>query len=238
MADPKETNSVLKWETIEKLVYSALLLDNKEEAEKLFHSGQKRLAKAIHGEEIDNKTARLSETTDVPDVSTDNTESATSPPSAVPPPPAGPPPPPPPGPPPPPPGMPPPPGIPPPPPPFGAPPLPPGAPPPPGMAAPAPPKKLPQQITPVPKSKTRKLQWSKIPVNQVVGKKTVWSTFSQENNQKVVDFSCIEELFLVEDPTKASKQADNTQTLKRKKESTTVSRDGLFVASYDCIDQQ
>lgn len=194
------------------MVYSASLLDNRDEAEKLFHSGQKRLAKAIHGEEIDCKTPKLNQTMDFSDA---------APPPPPPPPPMAPPPPPPGGPPPPPPlllG-----GPPPPPPPPGAPPLPPGAPPPPGMKPPVVPKKLPQQIIPVPKSKTRKLQWSKIPTNKVVGKRTVWSSFSQTSNDSLVDFSNIEELFVIEDPTKAaSKQADGAQTLKRKKESNEV----------------
>ncbi|XP_067948049.1 inverted formin-2-like isoform X2 [Watersipora subatra] len=225
IADSKEANIVLKWQTIEKLVYSALLLDNKEEAEKLFHSGQKRLAKAIHGDEIDSKTPRLNQAMELSDVPADSSAPiAPSPPASVPappPPPGAPPPPIGAPPPPPPPGAPPPPfGA--PPPPMGAPPLPPGAPPPPGMPAPLPPQKLPQQIIPVPKSKTRKLQWAKIPTNKVVGKRTIWSTFSQTNNQQLVDFTNIEELFLVEDPTKAAKQTDGTQTIKRKKESVEV----------------
>lgn len=188
-----------------------MLLDNKEEAEKLFHSGQKRLAKAIHGDEIDCKTPRLNQTMDFPSVPADGAEPPPPPPPPLAPlpPPSGAPPPPPFG-------------APPPPPPMGAPPLPPGAPPPPGMAPPPLPKKLPQQIIPLPKSKTRKLQWSKIPTNKVVGKRTIWSTFSQTNNQSMVDFANIEQLFVVEDPTKTSKHADGSQTLKRKKESSEV----------------
>lgn len=218
VADPKETNGVLKWQTIEKLVYSATLLDNKEEADKLFHSGQKRLAKAIHGDEIDCKTPRLNQATELPDAAAAN--ESTDPPAPPPPPaPAAPPPPPPPGmaPPPPPPPF----GAPPPPPPMGGPPPPPGAPPPPGMAAPVLPKKLPQQLIPAPKAKTRKIQWAKIAANKLIGKRSIWTTFNQTDNGAVVDFTNIEELFLVEDPSKA-KQADGTQTMKRKKESTEV----------------
>lgn len=210
MADPKEANAALKWQTIEKLVYSASLLDNKEEAEKLFHSGQKRLAKAIHGDEIDAKTSRLSET--VP--ASEGAAPPPPPPPAMapppPPPPAGPAPPPPPG------G-----GPPPPPPPFGA----PGPPPPPGMGMmPVEVKKLPQQVIPRPTAKTRKIQWQKIPTNKVVGKNNIWSSMSnkKEKNETLVDFSTIESLFLVEDPTLKKSEVDGGQTLKKKKESSEV----------------
>ena len=217
IADPKETNTSLKWQTIEKLVYSATLLDSKEEAEKLFHSGQKRIAKAIHGDEIDSKVPRQSQSADI-DNDTSKTDTPQAPPSA--PPPAPPPPPPPPmrGPPPPPPPL----NIP------GAPPVPPpgipGPPPPPGMGPPrAAPKKLPQQLIPVPKAKTRKIQWQKIPTNKVLGKNNVWSSMPKENvNEQLIDFSNVEKLFLVEDPTKKSQSADGSQTLKKKKESNEV----------------
>ena len=220
VADPKESNANLKWQTIEKLVYSATLLDNKDEAEKLFHSGQKRLAKAIHGDEIDCKTPRLNQAFELPETGGDTGEAQ----SPIPPPPAAaPPPPPPPGVAPPPPPPPPPPfGAPPPPPPMGGPPPPPGAPPPPGMLAPVVAKKLPQQVIPAPKAKTRKIQWAKIPTNKLMGKRTIWTTFGNTDNDAVVDFSNIEELFLVQDPTKAAKQNEGSQTLKRKKESSEV----------------
>ena len=211
LSDPKEDNSVLKWQTIEKLIYSATLLESRDEADKLFHSGQKRLAKAIHGEEIDCKTPRLNQTFDIPEVV----------PPPPPPPPACPAPPPPPP-------M----GAPPPPPPMGGPPAPPGMPPPPpGMAPPPPPggiaafkapKKLPQQIIPQPKAKTRKLQWQKIPANKVIGQNNVWAKMNQTiANDDIVDFTNIEELFLVEDPTK--EKMSGSQTMKRKKESAEVS---------------
>lgn len=189
-------------------MYSATLLDNKDEAEKLFHSGQKRIAKAIHGSEIDSKAARLSQSVD---------DTAAVPPPVAPPPPGPPPPPPPP-----PPML----APPPPPPPLnipGAPPIP-GPPPPPGMGAPPlAPKKLPQQLIPVPKAKTRKIQWQKIPTSKVIGKNNVWSSMPEENvNERLIDFSKVEKLFLVEDPRKKTDPTDGTQTMKKKKESNEV----------------
>lgn len=233
--DPKDEIGAVKWETIEKLTYSAILIEKADEADKLVSSGQKRLAKALSSTSSEKGTPssdccakcglRKSRTK-----LTDGTASAatvdpaaaadaaagTSPQAPAPPPP---PPPPPPF------GLPGPGGAPPPPPPppprF---PSAPGAPPPPPGSAPipAPRNKLPQQETPAPKHKTRKLQWQKIPLNSVYGKANVWTTVGMMANGYAVDFDAVEQLFSAE--VKVDDSQDTTATLGRraKKEASEV----------------
>ena len=62
--------------------------------------------------------------------------------------------------------------------------------------------KLPQQETPKPKSKMRKFQWNKIPINKVVGRKNLWTNAGKMCKQMNPDFSRIEELFSLSDTTR------------------------------------
>ena len=191
--DPSDPISDVIWDTVEKLVCRATLLEKKEDSEKLLMSGYKRLEKAVSKDDVkctcnchkDDGDGRRRESMTLSPVLP---RSAVVPPP--PPPPGGtapPPPPPPPGAPPPPPGGAP--GVPPPPPGPGAPPF--GAP-----LAPNHPK-LPQQQTPKPKSKMRKLQWNKIPNNKVLGGNNVWTKLGSMFNGYKMNYDKMEELFSV-----------------------------------------
>ena len=57
----------------------------------------------------------------------------------------------------------------------------------------------------------RKLQWSKIPAQKVVGTTNVWTNVGKMFNGYKVDFQQIEELFAVEN-TVAAKAKDSSQT--------------------------
>ncbi len=226
--DPSGKLTDTIWETVEKLVYRATMMEHKQDAEKLLLSGTKRLEKALEkagcscschkGEESSTGRLRREKSQSPlgsPLASRHVTNGVGLPGLAETAPPAPPPPPPPPGgsipaPPPFPTG-----GIPPAPPIGGAPPPPapppiggaPPPPPPPGGAPPPPPgapnkptvplQKLPQQQTPTPKAKMRKLQWNKIPTQKVVGKSNVWTQVGKMFNGYKVDFEQIEELFAV-----------------------------------------
>ena len=251
--DPNDELSDIIWETIEKLVYRATLLEKQEDTTKLLQSSAKRLEKAIkkgcgcscHNEETgrlrSSSTVVSPEKEKLTTKPENSTEPAPPPPSAA----AAPPPPPPPlpvggapppPPPPPPPGMvvamppPPPGGIPPPPPPMG------GAPPPPpapgGFLAPgAPQRRLSVQNIPTPKSKMRKLQWNPIHMNKVVGKKNFWTGVCEKfegTDDDVLDFSKVEDLFSLPDAnTKrpdGEARDDGTAERKKKKDEVSFSR--------------
>lgn len=259
--DPAESLSDVIWETIEKLVYRATLLEKKEDSDKLVLAGAKRLEKAV-GQKLcencqcqyhDARLRRESVLTQLSPTSphlkhkgsieligmSPGTSAATpvgmettSPPAgvesrediggespsstmmAVPAPPPLPPPmteg-----------------GI-------GAPPPPPpppgltngtGPPPPPlpgltnGVGPPPPPNsllppaashvKLPQQQTPKPKSKLRKLQWNKIPVNKVVGRRNMWTNIGKMFNEVTVNYDAMEELFAVKSSTPKEKEVES-----------------------------
>lgn len=223
--DPKEPISDLIWDTAERLVHRATLLENKDDSHKLLRAPSQHRLKGV-----ENGIRKHS-------MENGGTANAAQPPPPPPPPPGGmappPPPPPPPGampppPPPPPPGgtgpppppPPPPPGgagpPPPPPPPGSGPPPPPpppgiGGPPPPpppggmpkgGMAPPPPPIQqvtLPQQETPKPKQKMKTFNWNKLPVNKILGKKNIWSLVAKTNenpiNKPKINFADMEHLF-------------------------------------------
>ncbi|VVC94743.1 unnamed protein product [Leptidea sinapis] len=85
-----------------------------------------------------------------------------------------------------------------------APPPPRGPPPPPLMTSPAPPPPpqcdvtLPQQETPIPKTKMKTINWNKIPNNKVIGQNNIWSIVasSHKHSPKTeLDWSEIEGLF-------------------------------------------
>ncbi|CAH1777295.1 unnamed protein product [Owenia fusiformis] len=214
--------STVIWDTIEKLVYGATLMEKKEDAETVKILGEKKLEKAIK----EFKGACTCNCHKSESKSNEGSSTVTSqpPPPAPPPPtlsgaPVPPPPPPTPG------------GAPPPPPPFGAPPPPPpfgGAPPPPSMTNTKPQVKLPQQKIPCPKSKMRKLQWNKIPVNKVLGKNNVWTKAGERFNGYTVDYDSMENLFSLKQQNSESKAVDKTDgnTEKRKKDSTINLLDG------------
>lgn len=67
-------------------------------------------------------------------------------------------------------------------------------------------KLLPQQETPVPKSKMKTINWNKIPMNKVVGKHNIWTivaTSHQDSPMTDLDWGEMEGLFC--------QQATNTQ---------------------------
>ena len=228
--EPTDPMSDVIWESIEKLVCSATLLEKKQESEKLLLSGAKRVEKAVQqatedrckcschkGE--DGRPRRVDSMSPLsPTSPTGRSRTGVALPGMSPGgggegPPGPPPPPPPPLPP----GGPPPPPPPPPPPgPFGGPPPPPpppggGPPPPPGtLSMPTQNIRLPQQQTPKPKAKMRKLQWNKIPVNRVVGKKNAWTAVGKMFNGYQVDFDEIEQLFSVHTPQVARADKEDT----------------------------
>lgn len=176
--DPKEPVSDIVWDTAERLVHRATLLESREDATRLLRSpSQKQLA--CH--QLGSRKASLS------------TAAAAPPP---PPPPAVPPPPPPPTAPPPPPPV-----------PMAPPqlrPPPPAAPsvsPEPQEAANV--KLLPQQEIPTPKTKMKTINWNKIPNNKVVGKHNIWSVVARNHQGSPMadlDWSEMEGLFCQQVP--------------------------------------
>ncbi len=204
--DNKEPISDMIWDTAERLMHRATLLENKEDSVRLLQAPSQRKSLCRMKSEVGLRKQSSDATT------------AGAPPPPPPPPPGGappPPPPPPPGgapppPPPPPPGGGPPPPPPPPPPPGGGPPPPPPPPgggpppppPPPGGGPPPPPPigglrppgappppmqqdvKLAQMETPKPKQKMKTLAWNKLPVNKILGKRNIWSLVAKKNESK------------------------------------------------------
>lgn len=86
--------------------------------------------------------------------------------------------------------------------------------------------RLPQQQTPVPKARMKKLQWSKIPASKVVGKKNVWMTVGTVFSDYKLNFAELEELFgIAETGANASGAADSKDVsvqLDKKKKSEEV----------------
>ncbi|XP_026739252.1 inverted formin-2 [Trichoplusia ni] len=179
--DPKEPVSDIVWDTAETLVHRATLLETREDAAKLLRapSVQAKVGCTCQHRDMSSGGRKQS------------LQRALSPPPPPPPPvmmpsPAIPPPPAP---------------MLPPPPPCGPP--PPPVPPPPSACAPAPPAptldiKLPQQETPIPKTKMKTINWNKIPNNKVIGQNNIWSLVasSHKHSPKAeLDWSEIEGLF-------------------------------------------
>ena len=73
------------------------------------------------------------------------------------------------------------------------------------MSSPA--VKLPQQQTPTPKSKMRKLQWNKIPATKVIGGgDNLWKNVGKMFTDVKVNFDQMEELFAVKTKPKVSSE--------------------------------
>ena len=248
--DPTNPLSETIWDTVEKLVYRSTMMEQKQDAEKLLLTGKKRMEKAIekatienchctcHKDQVDGRLRREKSSSPLSSphagqYSTGvalpglNSGASVPPPPPPPPPPEGPPPPPPP-----PPGLG---GPPPPPPPPGT----GGVPPPPPPGGPfkpaAPVQKLPQQQTPTPKTKMRKLQWSKIPAQKVVGTTNVWTKVGKMFNGYKVDFEKIEQLFSLNNSSAGNKSKDISHTdsgsvpEKKKKEEVSTWKIILFI---------
>ncbi|XP_033742785.1 mucin-5AC-like isoform X2 [Pecten maximus] len=238
--DPNDANCDIIWQTVEKLVCRATLVESEADAQKLLRQRERSTdglqcpnCKA-HERVTSPRRGNSSSSIALPGLTDSNespkTVSAPAPQAPPPPPPpvpGGAPPPPPP----PPPGIG---GAPPPPPPVPGMPSVPGAPPPPpsfNMKGPNARNgvtiKLPQQNVPKPKTKMRSLQWQKIPTNKVLsGKPNIWSTAGRRFNGYVsnMDFEAIEELFSVptpQAPTVATNQNGTSSTLERKKKEST-----------------
>ncbi|XP_059620423.1 inverted formin-2 [Phlebotomus argentipes] len=84
---------------------------------------------------------------------------------------------------------------------------------------------LPQQETPIPRSKMKTINWNKIPSNRILGRHNIWSSLasahSTKDQSKTLDFEEIEDLFCQQstpNPQASPKLGrDKTDTLERKK---------------------
>lgn len=213
--DPKEPVSDIIWDTAERLVHRATLLENRDDAARLLRtpSNQSKLfCQCQHRLELSpSRKQSLSATPLSPQ-------------------PGGPPPPPPPmglplpPPPPPPPNI--------PPPPNQAPPAPRPPPPmqkstntPPPMENEAVDEKLPQQEIPAPKIKMKTINWNKIPNNKVVGKNNIWTQVAcshQHSPMADMDWSEMEGLFCQQIPPSSAQSSpklggrEGTDTIERR----------------------
>ncbi|KAJ8985106.1 hypothetical protein NQ317_019792 [Molorchus minor] len=213
--DSKEPISDIIWDTAERLVHRATLLENRDDATRILRAPSTQTKLFCHCQHrIESSPSRK--------------QSLSTPLSPTP----GPPPPPPlgpalPPPPPPPPSIPSPPCVP--------PPIP--APPPPHQRARAPPvphvepepviEKLPQQEIPAPKTKMKTINWNKIPNNKVIGKNNIWTQVAyshQHSPMADMDWSEMEGLFCQQAPPSAHSSpklgnrdsSDNTERRMRK----------------------
>ena len=84
---------------------------------------------------------------------------------------------------------------------------------------------LPQQNIPKPRAKMRKLQWQKIPLNNIMNKTNLWTMVGKMFKNYKMDYHKMDELFAInaEAGTKRpGHAADGTPEVKRKKEVTEV----------------
>ncbi|XP_044263150.1 inverted formin-2 isoform X2 [Tribolium madens] len=181
--DPKEAVSDIIWDTAERLVHRATLLENREDAARLLRapSAQSKFFCHCHLRSESSPTRRQSLNTP---------QSPTPAPMGQPLPP----------PPPPPPNIPAPPSI---PPPIPAPPLKPAMPNPPPPECDSVIEKLPQQEIPAPKIKMKTFNWNKIPNNKVIGKNNIWTqvAYSHQNSPMAdLDWLEMEGLFCQQTP--------------------------------------
>lgn len=88
-----------------------------------------------------------------------------------------------------------------------------------GFTLPVQNQRLPQQQTPVPKSKMRKLQWNKIPLNKVLGQQNVFSVGNKYGKEYKLDFDTMEQLFSIktEQAKKAAGEGGEAPAEKKKK---------------------
>ncbi|XP_076468527.1 uncharacterized protein LOC143299218 [Babylonia areolata] len=213
------------WQVVEQLVHKATVLETPGDAAKLLTATARRMEGRPAPDPASSPQHRRGRG------SNPCSPSAELPPSAIggaaPPPPAPPPPPPPP----PPPAR----GGPPPPPPPPLPGAPPPPPPPPGMVPPPPPpgapkppaSSLPQQKTPKPRGKMRKLQWQKIPLTSIVNKENVWTRVGKLFHNYTMDYQRMDDLFgLTADPAEPKRPGHPaeaaTPEVRRKKENTEI----------------
>ncbi|XP_013191067.2 inverted formin-2 [Amyelois transitella] len=179
--DPKEPVSDIVWDTAETLVHRATLLESREDAAKLLRapSVQAKVGCTCQHRDISGGGRKQSlQRALSPPPPPPPPAPAPAPPSAIPPPP---------------PAM----MIPPPPRAPAPPSLPPPAPAPPSPS-PLPDIKLPQQETPLPKTKMKTINWNKIPNSKVIGQNNIWSIVasSHKHSPKTeLDWSEMEGLF-------------------------------------------
>ncbi|XP_045460083.1 inverted formin-2 [Harmonia axyridis] len=194
--DPKEAISDIIWDTAERLVHRATLLENRDDASRLLRapSVQNRLYCHCQQRSPDGNMSRRQS------LSTPLSPTTTGPVPPPPPPSSGP--------------------LPPPPPPPPNIPLPPSIPPPAPIPPPSPHRlqvrppimrtepeaviqRLPQQEIPAPKIKMKTINWNKIPNNKVVGKNNVWTQVAyshQHSPMTDMDWSEMEGLFCLQAP--------------------------------------
>ncbi|XP_049885556.1 inverted formin-2 [Pectinophora gossypiella] len=181
--DPKEPVSDIVWDTAETLVHRATLLETREDAAKLLRAPSVQAKVGCTCQHRDQSSAGRKQSLQRA-LSPPPPPPAPVPPAVIPPPPA--------------PMIPPPPRGPPPPPPPALPPPPPSAPCPTSPPVPVIDVKLPQQETPIPKTKMKTINWNKIPNNKVIGRNNIWSLVasSHKHSPKTeLDWSEIEGLF-------------------------------------------
>ncbi|XP_023310886.1 inverted formin-2 [Anoplophora glabripennis] len=194
--DPKEPISDIIWDTAERLVHRATLLENREDVTRLLRSPSATQSKFFcHCQhKVESSPSRRQSLNNIPLSPT---------PGPPPPPPLGP-------------------ALPPPPPPPPSIPAPPCIPPP--VPAPPPPQhksktpavhhaepdvvieKLPQQEIPAPKSKMKTINWNKIPNNRVIGKNNIWTQVAYTHQDSPIadmDWSEMEGLFCQQAPPSA-----------------------------------
>ncbi|KAI5731933.1 hypothetical protein M8J77_018641 [Diaphorina citri] len=176
--DPKEAVSDIIWDTAETLVHRATLLESRQDATKLLRSPSLQNKLCCHGHRGDAGSGSRKP-------SLNNTPPPPPPPPLI---------------------------TPPPPPPFNIPPpmmCTPPAPPPitkaksPVLATAEPPEPtdtvlLPQQETPVPRTKMKTINWNKIPNSKVVGRHNIWSLVARSHEhspQTILDWAEMEGLF-------------------------------------------
>lgn len=190
--DPKEPISDIIWDTAEKLVHRATLLENHEDSKRLLRSPSVQKVSCPHCRSDATSPSRKQSVVPV---------TATTPPKPPPPPPSAP-------------------APPPPPPPMAmngcGPPAPPAPPAPSSLrvggtspnSRPKTPETvsdsailLPQQDTPMPKTKMKTINWNKIPPNKVIGKKNIWAIVAnnhQHSPMSDIDWNEIEGLFCLQ----------------------------------------
>lgn len=207
--DPSDSNSELIWQTVEKLLCKATLIESTEDAQKLLMASQRKREKSVdgpctcschHGERARVLSPRRTNNTPLPELTSNESVSTKD---APPPPPGGPA------------------GIPPPPPPPG------GA----RFPSATPQVKLPQQNVPKPKAKMRTLQWSKISASKVMsGKPNIWQSVGKRLNglAKEMDFNQMEDLFSISAPPDNSEKVIGGNLSERRKREMTEVKQRFF----------
>lgn len=193
--DPKEPISDIIWDTAEKLVHRATLLESHEDSKRLLRSPSVQKISCPHCRNDATSPSRKQSVITLSTTTTTPIPKPPTPPTSTPAPP-------------------------PPPPPMalnGGPPAPPAPPVPknnlkvggfPTSSRPKTPETvsdsailLPQQDTPIPKTKMKTINWNKIPPNKVIGKKNIWAIVAnnhQHSPMSDIDWNEIEGLFCLQ----------------------------------------